>query len=190
MSKESIVERIISDAEKEAENIIAQAETRATQTVQEADLRAERKLMGVKAEVAQKVKSILDGKAATARLDGAKASLAEKRRVIDVVYKNALEALVSLDKKSSLLLADRLLSDFAEEGDEIVFATNYKYFAEVSKLQIVKEKKLKIASGKSALDGGFILKGKNSDKDVSYGALLQFDREEYQAEIAAAVFKG
>ena len=190
MSKESIVERIISDAEKEAENIISQAESRAEQTVQEADLRAERKLAGVKAEVAQKVKAILDGKAATARLDGAKAELAEKRRVIDVVYKNALEALVELDKKSSLALAERLLTEFADEGDEIVFATNYKYFAEVSKLDIVKEKKLKIASGKSALDGGFILKGKTSDKDVSYGALLQFDREEYQAEIAAAVFKG
>lgn len=190
MGKDSIVERIISDAEKEAENIIAQAEARAAQTVQEADLRAERKLTGVKAEVAQKVKAILDGKAATARLDGAKAELAEKRRVIDIVYKNALDALIGLDKKTSLSLADRLLSDFAEEGDEIVFATNYKYFAEVSKLDIVKEKKLKISNGKLALDGGFILKGKNSDKDVSYGALLEFDREEYQAEIAAAVFKG
>ena len=190
MSKESIVERIISDAEKEAENIIAQAETRAAQTVQEADLRAERKLTGVKAEVAQKVKAILDGKAATARLDGAKAELAEKRRVIDVVYKNALEALIALDKKTSLQLADRLLSEFADEGDEIVFAANYKYCAEVSKLDVVKEKKLKISNGKPAIDGGFILKGKNSDKDVSYGALLQFDREEYQAEIAAAVFKG
>ena len=190
MSKESIVERIISDAEKEAENIIAQAEARAQQTVQEADLRAERKLAGVKAEVAQKVKSILDGKAATARLDGAKAELAEKRRVIDSVYKNALEALIALDKKTSLALAERLLSDFAEEGDEIVFATNYKYVAEVSNLETVKAKKLKIANGKIPLDGGFILKGKNSDKDVSYGALLQFDREEYQAEIALAVFKG
>ncbi|MDE7087765.1 MAG: hypothetical protein K2O67_06200, partial [Clostridia bacterium] len=123
-------------------------------------------------------------------LDGAKASLAEKRRVIDVVYKNALEALISLDKKSSLALADRLLSEYADDGDEIAFASNYKYAAEVSKLDVVKEKKLKISNGKPGIDGGFILKGKNSDKDVSYGALLQFDREEYQAEIAAAVFKG
>lgn len=190
MSKESIVERIISDAEKEAENIISQAEIRAGQVVDDASLRAERKLAGVKAEVAQKVKSILDGKAATARLDGAKAELAEKRRVIDVVYKNALEALIALDKKTALALADRLLSYFAEEGDEIVFAANYKYPADVLKLDVVKEKKLKVSHAKASVDGGFVLKGKNCDKDVSYGALLQLDREEHQAEIAATVFKG
>lgn len=190
MGKDSIVERIISDAEKEAENIISQAETKAAQVVEEANVRAERKLTGVTAEVAQKVKSILDGKAATARLDGAKAELAEKRRVIDAVYRNALDKLIALDKQSSLSLAEKLLYDFAEEGDEILFAANYKYSAEVAKLNVLKEKKLKIASGKADALGGFVLKGKNSDKDVSYGALLQFDREEYQAEIAAAVFKG
>ena len=190
MSKESIVERIISDAEKEAENIISQSEARAAQAVDDASLRAERKLTGVRAEVAQKVKSILDGKAATARLDGAKAELAEKRRVIEAVYKNALEALVALDKKTALALADRLLSDFAEDGDEIVFAANYKYPAEILKLDVVKEKKLKASNDKASVEGGFVLKGKNSDKDVSYGALLQLDREERQAEIAATIFKG
>lgn len=186
----AIVERIISDAEKESENIISQANARAAQVVDDASLRAERKLAGVKAEVAQKVKAILDGKAATARLDGAKAELAEKRRVIDAVYKNALDALNSLDKKSALTLADRLLSDFAEEGDEVLFAANYKYAAEVAKLDVFKDKKLKTASGKAEVAGGFILKGKNSDKNVSYGELLQFDREEHQAEIAAEIFKG
>ncbi len=190
MSKESIVERIVSDAEKEAENIISQAEKNAEGVIGDARLHADRKLTGVKAEVAQKVKAILDGKAATARLDGAKAELSEKRRVIDAVYNKALEALVALDKKSSLALAERLLSGYAEEGDEIVFAANYKYCAEASRLDVVKEKKLKISSAKLNLGGGFVLKGKNSDKDVSYGALLEFDREEYQAEIAASVFKG
>ncbi len=190
MSKESIVERIISDAEKEAENIISQAEARAAQVTDDASLRAERKLVGVKAEVAQKVKAILDGKAATARLDGAKAELAEKRRVIDVVYKNALDALIDLDKKSSLALAEWLLVEFAEEGDEITFAPSYKYCAEIAKLDIVKEKSLKIAQGKSPVSGGFVLRGKYSDKDVSYDALIELDKEKHQAEIAASIFKG
>lgn len=190
MSKESIVERIISDAEKEAESIISQANERAAETLSDAQTRAERRLTGVKAEVAEKVKSITDGKAATARLDGAKALLAEKRRVIDVVYKSALAKLVALDKSASLSLADRLLSGYADEGDEIVFAQNYKYAAEVAALDTVKKKKLKISGEKREMDGGFILRGKSSDKDLSYGALLAVDREENQAAIAAAVFKG
>ncbi len=38
------------------------------------------------------------------------------------------------------------------------------------------------------LGGGFILKGKSCDKDVSYGAMLAADREERVAEIAAQLF--
>lgn len=190
MGVENIVERIISDAENEAALIVSSAEKQAGEIIDGANLSAERKLTGVKAEVAQKVKAILDGKAATARLDGAKAELAEKRRVIDEVYSSALKALNALDKKDALLLADRLLQSFAEEGDEVVFASGYKYAAEVSKLDVFKEKKLKLARGSGNFDGGFILCGKTADKDLSYGALLAADREERQAEIAANVFKG
>ena len=189
MSKESIVQRIISDAEKEAEDILSAAHSRATQALEEADKEAARRLAGVNAETAQKVKSILDGKAATARLDGAKVELAEKRRVIDSVYREALNALISLDKKSSLSLAERLLEAYAENGDEIVFSTDYKYATEVAALGVVKEKKLTTSKKGSGFDGGFILRGKNSDKDLSYGALLAADREEHQAEIAASIFK-
>lgn len=190
MSKENIVERIISDAEKEAQDIISSAEERSASVIEEANLTAERRLKGVKAETAQKCKAILDGKAATARLDGAKAELAERRRVLDAVYKSALEALIALDKKGSLTIAERLLYDYAEEGDEILFAPDYKYAADVMKLDVVREKKLKLARGGSDAKGGFVLRGKTCDKDLSYAALLAIDREEHQAEIAANVFKG
>lgn len=190
MSKESIVERIITDAGEEASDIISRAENRAARILDEASLRADRRFKGAKAEVAQKSKAIFDGKAATARLDGAKAELAEKRRVIDHIYSEALDALIALDRKNALALAERLLTDFAEDGDEIVFAAGYKYAADVLKLDVVKRKKLKIGHGRERVDGGFILKGKNSDKDVSYGALLLLDREERQAELAAEIFKG
>ena len=190
MSKESIVERIISDAEKEAEDLIAEAERQAQSVVNGAQTKADRKLLGVKAEVAQKTKAISDGKSATARLDGAKAELAEKRRVIDAVYAEALKGLIALDKKSALYLAERLLSEYAETGDEVVFAPDYKYGADVAKLDVFKEKKLKVSHKAINIDGGFVLKGKNSDKDVSYGALLAVDREEHQAELASRIFKG
>ncbi|MDE7265664.1 MAG: hypothetical protein K2N52_05270, partial [Clostridia bacterium] len=82
MSKESIVERIISDAEEERWGILSEARKKAEEAVEGANENARRKYAGVQAETAQKVKAILDGKAASARLDGAKAELKEKRRVI------------------------------------------------------------------------------------------------------------
>lgn len=187
MSRESIVERIISDAEAQSGEIISNAEKRAEEIVSGAKLEAERKLSGTKAEVAAKVKSILDGRAATARLDSAKAVLKEKRRVLDTVYSLALEKLNSLEKKEALLLAEKLISEFAEDGDELVFAAGYKYVKEVLALPQVKEKNLK-HSQDGGISGGFILKGKISDKDVSYGALLAADRQYNQAELATKLF--
>lgn len=188
MGKEDIVGRIIADAEEEARAIVAAAEEKAAQTVARANSMAARIRKGTEAEVAEKVKGIFDGKAATARLDCAKIMLGAKREVIDKVYACALGGLVGLDKADSILLAEKLLKEYAEEGDEIVFADNYRYVEEVSALAVVGEKKLKISAEKADIDGGFLLVGQKSDKNLSYGAILSKDREERQAEIAAQIF--
>ena len=59
---------------------------------------------------------------------------------------------------------------------------------DVSALPVVREKGLKVSPKSAKIDGGFMLCGKNSDKNLSYGALLAQDREEYQAEIASKIF--
>ena len=189
MSAEAIVERIISDAEKGAEEMLLEARGKAAEVIAEAQRHADRNKAGTEAELKAKIKGIEDGKAATARLDSAKILLAEKRRVIDTVYENALKKLIALDKRESLVIADRLLNLYAEEGDEIVFAANYPYAQDVAKLSVVAEKKLKIALKGADIDGGFVLRGKKADKDISYGALLSLDREEHQADIARKLFK-
>ncbi len=188
MSKEAILNRIISDAQSAAEAAVTDAENKAASIVAEAETRAERDKKGTRAIIAERSKAIFDGKSATARLDSAKVLLAEKRRVIDTVYAQALEKLKNLPQKDAVKLAEALLSGYAENGDEIVFAANFQYKAQVLKLAVVAEKNLK-NSGKTAdIDGGFVLVGKNSDKDLSYGALLALDREAYQSEIAAKLF--
>ncbi|MGN0808141.1 MAG: V-type ATP synthase subunit E [Candidatus Coproplasma sp.] len=188
MGKEDIVARIISDAEEEAGKIVAAAEEKAAQVISKAEQEAERARIGTEAEVAEKVKSILDGKAATARLDCAKIMLGAKREVIDEAYARALELLIGLNKDDSLSLAEGLLISYAEEGDRIMFAENYRYADEVIKLKVIKDKKLIVSPVRADLDGGFILIGKDSDKNLSYGALLSADREEKQADIAAQIF--
>ncbi len=188
MSKEAILERIISDAKTAAAATVAEAEGRAAEIIAEAEARAERDRQGTSTIIAERSKAIADGKAATARLDAAKVMLAAKRGVIDEVYARALEKLKALPQKEAVRLAEGLLLSYAEDGDELVFATNFAYKAQVLKLAVVAEKNLK-NSGKTAdIDGGFILIGKNSDKDLSYGALLALDREERQGEVAAKLF--
>ncbi len=187
MSKESIVQRIISDAEAEAEKIVSDAERRAEEIVAAAKERARRNSDGTRLEAEKRAKAIADGKAATARLDCAKLELAAKRKVLDEVYSRALNGLINLGEKDSLCIAERVLKEYADDGDEILFDVSYKQAA-VAKLPIISEKSLKIAKSKGKLGGGFILKGKSCDKDVSYGAMLAADREERVADIAAQLF--
>lgn len=188
MGGQAIVERILSDAQGEAQAIISDAEQKAAAIMAEAETRAERRRVGTQAEIKDRTERIMQGKAATARLDSAKILLAEKRRVIDVVYARALESLLKLGKDETLKLAENLLLDYAEDGDEIVFAANFPYAQDVASLSAVKEKHLKVSPKTADIDGGFILIGKQADKDISYGALLALDREERQAEIAMRIF--
>ncbi|MDE6274449.1 MAG: hypothetical protein K2L87_05315 [Clostridiales bacterium] len=189
MSEQAIVERIISDAEAEARAIIAEAEEKAKATIAAANTEAERAKKGTEAVAKAKAESIFEGKAAAARLDGAKILLSEKRGVIDTVYARALEKLLGLSEKETLTLCARLLDEHAEEGDELVFAENFRFAQAVSALPVVKKKKLKVSPKYAKIDGGFMLCGKNSDKNLSYGAILAMDREEKQAEIASVIFR-
>lgn len=188
MGREEIVNTILADAEEDARKIVAQAEEAAAAVRQAASDEAKKLLDDTQAETAQRGKAIADGKEATARLDGAKILLAEKRRVIASVYARAYEKLLALGEKECLALYGWLIEEYAAEGDEIVLAPNFRYRAALEKLAVVGKKKLKITTDLKT-EGGFLLRGKNADVDLTYAALLAQDREEHQSEIAYAIFK-
>lgn len=188
MSKEDIVNRLISDAESEAADIVKAASARADEIIAAAEKRALLERSEAEAEVGGRAKRYADGRAAAARLDSAKILLAEKRRVIEQIYSNALQKLLALGESESVALLARLLEENAEEGDEIVFAQNFKYSKKVAALPVVAAKKLTVSAERAPISGGCLLRGKKSDKDLSYAALLNADMEERQAEIAAKLF--
>ena len=186
---QNIVEKILSDANAEAQAIVAEAESKAAKIFADSSLRAEKFRRETEADVKQKTESIFEKKAADARLESAKLQLKEKRKAVDAVYAFALDKLVSLSKEDALKLTSILLDKYAEEGDELYFAENFKYADEVKILPVIKAKSLKIAKERLPLDGGMKLIGKVSDKDLSYGALLATDREAHQADLARELFQ-
>lgn len=186
--KETIAQKIISDAEAEAEQIIADANKRAESIISGQQALSAQEMERTISETAVKVKDVADRKAALARLDGAKIVLAEKHRVIDEIYSRAKTALLSLDKESSVKLIERLLSSYAEDNDGVYFAEGYPYVSEVSALPVVKAKHLRIAEERLPIEGGVFLKGEKADKDLSLSALVSSDEEENSASIANGLF--
>lgn len=188
MGRQEIVERILSDAEAEATEILRVAQERADEIVSAAEGRVAKERTETISEANGRAKRISEGKAAEARLDSAKILLGEKRRVIEQIYERALNKLLNMNESDTLALLEKLLLEHAEEGDKIVFAKNFAYIGGAAALPVVKERKLTISGERAEILGGCLLHGTLSDKDLSYGALLNVDKEEYQAEIAAKLF--
>lgn len=189
MSMQNVVERILSDARAEAQATVVAAENKAAELLAESASRAEKNRRETERDVKEKTESIFEKRAADARLESAKILLREKRKVVDAVYALALGELIALEKEDCLQLAASLLETYAEEGDVVFFAENFKYAADVAHLPVAERKKLKISEARLLIDGGMRLVGKVSDKDLSYGALLAADKDEHQSDLAKALFR-
>lgn len=189
MSTELVVERILCDAKAEADAIVKEAELKAEKILADASARSEKLRLETEEETKAKCASILEKKGAGARLDGAKLFLKEKRKVIDALYDEALSRLLELSKEESVTLVVRLLEKYAEAGDVIVFAKNFPYESEIKIHPVIQAKGLTISSERLPLSGGLRLLGKKCDKDLSFGALLMADRDEYQSALAEKLFR-
>ena len=187
MSLDTLKERILSDAAKEAEALLAAAASQAAQIEEEAERTAKEDRAREESEVAVRIRAMEEGSAATVRLESKKSNLKERRRVIDTIYDRALDALLALPEKQSVELLTALLKEYAETGDEVSLAEDYPYPAAAEKA-IVKAG-LKLSSSSAKIRGGFYLIGKKCNRDISYETLLKADREEHQAELAAKLFK-
>ena len=188
MSTQNVVERIISDGNLEAEKIINDAKLKAARIHQKCGEENNRKQAQAQAEVSEKIRYMTEKKQASARLECAKIALSAKRKVIDQIYAMALERLIALDKEQTLSRVDGLLQKYAEQGDEIFLAKNFAYESDLKLLPVIREKGLQISQNRADLDGGMLLIGKKSDKDLSYGAVLQADRDNFEAALAAEIF--
>lgn len=187
MSIQALTDRIRADAEAEAEEIIRTAKERAAEEVKLAETQAAREREKEEAAVAERIRAMDEGSAATVRLESKKIALAARRRVIDGIYDGALAKLNALGEKETLALFSRLLDEYAEEGDEVVLSEKFAF--PIGAEKIAEKKKLRLSRERAKINGGFILRGKFSDCDISYAALLERDREEYQSELARKLFK-
>ncbi len=187
MSLETLRERILSDAEKEADALVSSAKEKAASIEAAAEEEAQKNRAEEEREVGERIEAMREGSRATVRLEAKKYDLAERRRVIDTIYARALDALFKLGEKESMELLELLLSEYAKEGDEVALSEDYPYPAAAEKR--IAKMGYKVSSKRAKIRGGFYLYGKKCDRDISYAALIEEDREKNQAELAAKIFK-
>ncbi len=186
--KKDICSAIISDAELYAAETVKAAEEYAGSKLKEAGFEAQT-FAAAQDELAEKEIADIEAKnAAAERMEKKKIVLAAKVELLNDVYGRLEEKLGSMNGEELARFIGNLIEKYASTGDEIVVAANSAVGAEkIAELQVCKKLGLKVVGG-GAFSGGFVIKGKTFDRDLSFAAIVGSVRENTESEVSAKLF--
>lgn len=182
-----LAERIVTDAQDEARAVLAEAQAAAQGILRE----SEKAVSVRKAELTNQknnaVTSLVSGYQTRAMLDAKKDALRKKRVVIDAAFTSAYEAMLSLDAEKRKSICKSMLLSQAEGGETVLPAAQDRA-AIAALIAAMPDKKLTLASGTAAIDGGFILLGDGYEKDCSFRSLLATIRDAEETAVYQLLF--
>lgn len=190
---DALIERILGDARKDAEATLSNAE-REAQAVME---RTERQADALKADYERRrielASAILDRSRTNAQLEGRKAALERRRKLIDRAFAAAFEKLCALTGQRRESLLRGLLMRESEGGETVRCAARDRdtingllptINAELSARSL---KPLTLGEN-APIAGGFILTADRYDKNCSFEALLEDAKAMLEGEVADILF--
>ena len=187
--KDAIINKIISDAEEKCRAAENSARERADGLIETAEDWAAKYSAAQEEILSRETADIVSRRLTVADLDVRKISLAAKQRVIGEAFDLALKNLCALDGKKYAAFIEKLLENYAEDGDTVVLSEDFGISAEtIKKMKVFSEKKLKIAAERGSFKGGIRLAGKICDKDLSFAALITVKKESVSAEVLKILF--
>lgn len=187
--KDAILKRIKSDAEKKARGLIDNAEKTAAERKSDAEEWAKEYVSTQKKVLENDSKEIVRRRLTVADLDVRKIILAAKQQVIGDVLESVYDGLCSLKKADYIKLVEGCIEKSADEGDEVVLSSDGILSSDdVKNLKVFKDKKLSVASKVGDFKGGVYLVGKVCDKDLSFKAIIENEKEEFVSEISERLF--
>ena len=190
MSKEAIVEKIISDGQKKSDAILQEAREKADEILAEAAGECKTYYDQSVYDTGKLVDDILSRGKTVAELDAKKLQLGAKAKILNAVFDSTLEKLRSLDKKAYKGLLLSMLKN-AEDGDEVIISAREKDILTAQDVKEYAEKrgiKLSLAKEFGDFDGGLMLRGKGIDKNFTFEVEVAMLRDEIEMNIAKELF--
>ena len=190
MSKEAIIEKIISDGQKKADAIIGEAREKAEEILAAAAAECKTYYDNSVYDTGKLVDDILSRGKTVAELDAKKLQLGAKAKVLDEVFVSALEKLRNLDKKAYKGLLLNMLSK-AEDGDTVILSAREKdILTEKDVKEYAQKKGIKLSLSKELgdFDGGLMLRGKGIDKNFTFEVEISLLRDEIEMNVAKEMF--
>ena len=182
-----LAERIVTDAQDEARAVLAEAQTAAQGILRESEKAVSVRKAELNSQKNNAVTNLVSGYQTRAMLDAKKDALRKKRVVIDSAFTLAYEAMLSLDTEKRKSICKSMLLSQAEGGETVLPAAQDRV-AVAALIAAMPDKKLTLASGTAAIDGGFILLGDGYEKDCSFRSLLSTIRDAEETAVYQLLF--
>lgn len=189
MSKEAIVEKILSDAGTRAESFVSEQKDKADDILAEAAEQCKSYIYTFQAETDRMVSDIESRAKTVAELDARKLMLAKKTELLDRVFDRATEKLVGLDRETARRLLLGMLGA-AEDGDVITLGARQQGCLDKDDIErFAAERGISLTLSKTPGNfDGMVLSGKGVDKNLTYGVEISLLRESIETEIAKEIF--
>jgi V/A-type H+-transporting ATPase subunit E len=190
MSKEAIIEKIISDGQKKADAILLEAREKADEILADAASECKTYYDQSVYEMNKQVDDILARGKTVAELDAKKLQLGAKAQILETVFSSALDKLLALDKKALKGLLVGMLAN-AEDGDVVIISANEKdVLTEKDVKDFAAKKGIKLSLAKEFGDfkGGLMLRGNGIDKNFTFEVEIAMIRDEIEMNIAKELF--
>lgn len=201
MPLDRLVERILSDAGKEAERIAEEGREAKEKILEEAYQKAEEKYGAGVREITAIVEMDKERALKAASLEARKELLSEKRRMMSEVFDRAMVLMRNQTRDQCLgMLTDMALDALGQLGaDEALMILNDKDRSGMGE-EILKSandrlaspgeaKRLRLSEETREIEGGFVLKAGRVEVDNSFEALIDGRREELEDMVAEILFR-
>ena len=190
MSKEAIIDKILSDANLKGDAIIGEANGKADEIISLAAKQCKDYLYQSKTEIDRLTLEIDERSRSVAELDARKLLLAAKTQVLDDVYAKTLEKLRNLDKEQYGALIFAMLEN-AKDGDVVIISKREKDIVTKQSLAYFAKKKgikLTLADKFGDFDGGVIISENGVDNNFTLDVEVSILREQTETKIAKEIF--
>lgn len=190
MSKEAIIDKILSDANLKGDAIIGEANEKADEIISLAAKQCKDFLYKSKTEIDRLTLEIDERSRSVAELDARKLLLAAKTQVLDSVYAKTLEKLRNLDKEQYSALIFAMLEN-AKDGDVVTVSEREKDIVTKESLTDFAKKKgisLTLADKFGDFDGGVVISENGVDNNFTLEVEVALLREQTETKIAKEIF--
>lgn len=190
MSKEAIIDKILSDARLKADAIIGEAKNKADEIIADTAEVCKGYIYNSKADTDRAVFDLEARSKTVAELDAKKLQLSAKAQILDRIFARTLDKLKNLDKERYTALVFAMLQN-AEDGDEVVISQREKDVVTKESLEkFAKERgiNLTLCDKFGDFDGGVVIKSKGVDKNFTLEVETQLLKEELETQIAKEIF--